>query len=200
MPGDRARHGMEADCEGVPGMWRAQRQRTAIALRPGFASQARRRVALGCAGLLTLAVAAAGCGAHNRSGVGSTPVNGGTATYALPANTTPNYIFPFDPPIYYTIVNLDDLQYYLYRPLYWFGDNGKPYLNKQDSLAYQPKYRGQVVTITLKPGLRWSDGTTITAKDIVFWMNMMKALKADFGGYILHNLPDDVKDIHAVST
>lgn len=181
-------------------MWRAQRHRTPIALRPGPAGPVRRRVALGCAGLLTLAVAAAGCGTHNRSGVGNTPVNGGTATYALPANVTPNYIFPFDPAVVYTIVNLDNLQYFLYRPLYWFGDSGKPYLNEALSLAYQPKFSGQVVTITLKPGLKWSDGTTITAKDIVFWMNMMKALKTDFGGYIPGNLPDDVKNIRAVST
>ena len=181
-------------------MWRAQRQRTPIAFGARSAGPVRHRVALGCAGLLTLAVAAAGCGAHNRSSVGNTPINGRTVTYALPANVTPNYIFPFVPPIEYTIVNLDNLQYFLYRPLYWFGQNGKPYLDEGSSLAYEPKYRGQVVTITLKPNLKWSDGTTVTAKNIMFWMNMMKDLKTDFGGYILGNLPDDVKNIHAVST
>lgn len=127
-------------------------------------------------------------------------MNGGTVTYALPANTTPNYIFPFDPPVVYTIVNLDNLQYPMYRPLYWFGDQGKPFLNKALSLARQPAYSGHVVTITLKPGLKWSNGETVTAQDLVFWMNMMKAEKGNFGGYVQGGLPDNVTDIRAVGT
>jgi peptide/nickel transport system substrate-binding protein len=161
---------------------------------------ARRRVALGCVGLLTLALAAAGCGSHNRSGVGNTPVNGGTATYALPANVTPNYIFPFSPGVDFTIVNLDNLQMLMYRPLYFFGDNGLPYLNEKLSLAYAPQYNGQMVTIRMKPGLVWSNGEPITAQDVVFWMNMMKAVgHTEWGGYIRGDLPDDVTNIHAVS-
>ena len=191
-------------------MWRAQRHGTPIASRAdtaggsasrtGTAGPVRRRAAVSCAALLTAAVAAAGCGTHLQSGAGNTPQNGGTVTYALPANTTPNYIFPLDPPVFYTIVNLDNLQYFLYRPLYWFGDKGKPYLNKALSLAAQPTYDGHVVTIRLKPNLKWTDGESVTAKDVVFWMNMMKAERANFGGYIPGNLPDDVKNIHAVST
>lgn len=182
-------------------MWRAQRRTTPIAFRARSAAPARRRVTVGCAGLLVLAVAAAGCGSRSHSGAGSTPVNGGTVTYALPANVTPNNIFPFDPPVVYTIVNLDNLQYFLYRPLYWFGDNGTPLLNKTLSLAYEPQYHGHVVTIQLKPGIKWSNGELVTAKDIVFWMNMMKAEApaGNWGGYIQGDLPDDVTDIHAVS-
>jgi peptide/nickel transport system substrate-binding protein len=180
-------------------MRRAQRDTTPISPRPS-AGPVRRRVTLGCAGLLTLAVAAAGCGGHNRSSVGNTPVNGRMATYALPANVTPNYIFPFSPGVDFTIVNLDNLQYLLYRPLYWFGDNGLPYLNEKLSLAYQPQYNGQVVTIKIKPNLRWSNGEPITARDVVFWMNMMKAVgHTEWGGYIQGDLPDNVTNIHAVS-
>ena len=181
-------------------MWRAQRDTTPISPRP-YAGQVRRRVTLCCAGLLTLAVAAAGCGGHTKSSVGNTPVNGGLATYALPANVTPNYIFPFSPGVDFTIVNLDNLQMLLYRPLYWFGDNGLPYLNEKLSLAAPPQYNGQVVTIRIKPNLKWSNGEPITARDVVFWMNMMKALaaKGDWGGYIQGDLPDDVTNIHAIS-
>jgi peptide/nickel transport system substrate-binding protein len=181
-------------------MWRAQRQRTPIALRARSTGPVRRRVALGCVGLITLALAAAGCGRPSHSSVGNTPVNYGTVTYALPANVTPNYIFPFSPATVYTIVNLDNLQYFLYRPLYWFGDNGLPFPDWKLSLAYRPQYKGQVVSITIKPNLRWSNGQPITAKDVVFWMNMMKAVApSEWGGYIKGDLPDDVKDIHAVS-
>jgi peptide/nickel transport system substrate-binding protein len=187
-------------------MRRSQWHRISVAqrARPGAATQsgqARRRLAVGCAGLLALALAAGGCGTHAKPSTGTTPVNGGTVTYALPANVTPNYIFPFVPTTFYTITNLDNLQYLMYRPLYWFGNNGLPYLNEQLSLAYLPTYHGQVVTIKLKPNLHWSNGALMTAKDVMFWMNMMKALaKKDFGGYVPGDLPDDVRNIHAVGT
>ncbi|HEX7163474.1 MAG TPA: ABC transporter substrate-binding protein [Trebonia sp.] len=37
---------------------------------------------------------------------GGTPQNGGTATFALPPSTTPNYIFPFSSSTYFSAVNL----------------------------------------------------------------------------------------------
>jgi len=181
-------------------MRRAQRHETAIAFRPRFASMVRRRVALGCVGLLTLAVAAAGCGTHDKAGAGGTPINGRMVTYALPANVTPNFIFPFAGGSDFTIVNLDNLQYFLYRPLYWFGDKGLPYLNEKLSLAYRPQYSGQVVTIRLKPNLHWSNGELITAKDLMFWINMSRnaQTKTDYGGYVPNGFPDNIKDARAV--
>jgi peptide/nickel transport system substrate-binding protein len=181
-------------------MRRAQRHETAIAFRPRFASAARRRVALGCVGLLTLAVAAAGCGTHGKTGTGNTPINGRMVTYALPANVTPNYIFPFAGGADFTIVNLDNLQYFLYRPLYWFGDQGLPYLNEKLSLAYKPQYSGQVVTIKMKPNLHWSNGELITAKDLMFWINMSRdpQTKTAYGGYVPNGFPDNIKDARAV--
>src|SRR5215469_9262427 len=175
-----------ADCEGVAAMWRAQRRGTWTGLRARSAGAVRRRAAAGCAGLLALAVVAAGCGNHKGSNTGNTPVNGRMVTYALSAGATPNFIFPFAPSTFYTIVNLDNLQYLLYRPLYWFGDSGLPYLNEKLSLAYQPRYKGHVVTFRLKPGLRWSDGTPLTAQNVVFWMNMLKveAPLNNWGGFV----------------
>lgn len=183
-------------------MWRAQRHTTKSGLRARSAGLARRKVAVGCAGLLAVTMVAAGCGTHKGSNAGTTPRNGGTVTYALTAGQNPNFIFPFAPGTVFTIVNIDNLQYFLYRPLYWFGDRGLPYLNKQLSLAYTPTYNHQVVTIRLKPGLKWSNGTSITAKNMLFWMNMMKAEAplGNWGGYVKHRLPDNVTNIHAVGT
>src|SRR5215469_4192549 len=208
MPGDRVGQHTSADCEGVPAMRRAQRHGivagssagpggTATS-RPAEGGRARRRVALSTAALLALAITAAGCGGNNKTVTGNTPVNGGAVNYALPANVTPNFILPFEPAVYFTVVNTDNLSYLLYRPLYWFGDQGLPYLNERLSLAYQPQYNGQVVTVKLKPGIRWSDGTVVTAKDVVFWMHMMKAERSNWGGYVPNGLPDNVKDIRAV--
>jgi len=157
-------------------MRRGLRQRSMLDhLQNPHASRGR-AMAAWAAGALACALAAAGCAAGASPNTGHIPTSGGTATYALPANTTPNYIFPFTPSQYFTVVNTDNLQYLLYRPLYWFGDRGLPYLNPQLSLAEPPRYQGQTVTIRIKHGYYWSDKTPVTAQDVVFWMNMMKAV------------------------
>ena len=76
-----------------------------------------------------------------------------------------------------------------------------PYLNEGMSLALPPTYQGQVVTIKLKPGWKWSNGAPITAKDIMFWMNMMRAeAKSNWGGYVPGGIPDNVTNVRAVGT
>lgn len=168
----------------------------------------RRRAAAWAAGLIALSVSAAGCGLAGGQSAGHTPVSGGSVSYALAPNSAPNYIFPFTPGLYFTVVNTDNLQYLLYRPLYWFGGNGQPYLNDKLSLARAPVYKGQTVTIKLKP-YRWSDNTRVTAADVVFWMNMMKAVVAysirtssnsvNWGGYVPGEFPDNVSSVSAPS-
>lgn len=175
--------------------------RESLARWPGPGRPVRKRLTAGCAGLLALGLVATGCGAKGHSPTGNTPMSGGTATFALPANVTPNYIFPFDSGTWFTIVNLDNLQYLLYRPLYWWGDKGLPYLNESLSLAEAPVYKGQTLTIKMKPGLTFSDGTSITAKNVMFWMNMMQAeAHTSWGGYVPNGIPDNVKNVHAVGT
>ena len=46
-------------------------------------------------GAVALALAAAGCAGSTSSAVGTTPVCGGTATWAELPSDIPNYIFPF---------------------------------------------------------------------------------------------------------
>ena len=70
----------------------------------------------------------------------------------------------------------------MYRPLYWFGRGSQPVLNRSLSLANPPVFNGQKVTITLKHYL-WSNGTPVTAQNVVFWLNMMLAVPQDYGGY-----------------
>jgi peptide/nickel transport system substrate-binding protein len=132
--------------------------------------------AAGAAGLV-LVLAACGASAGSRT-VATTPVNGGTATYAIQPASNVNYIFPFmggTAGTHYTIYNVNDFQYLMYRPLYWFGQGVQPYLNESLSLAYKPVYHGQRVSITLKRNYKWSNGEPVDAKDVVFWMNMMQA-------------------------
>src|SRR5580698_9957492 len=132
---------------------------------------------------LAAAVAAAGCaGSSNSSGSGGTPVTGGTAVMAEPPTNTPNYIFPFTSSAYISVINASYLTYLMYRPLYWFGDNGQPTVNNSLSLASPPTFSGNKVTINLKHYM-WSNGQPVTAQDVMFWLNMMQALPQDWGAY-----------------
>ena len=144
------------------------------------------------------ALVAAGCSSSSTTASSSsTPVNGGTATYAGQPSTPPNYIFPYIAGPYATTANVFYLQALLYRPLYWFGDNGQPTMNPSLSLANAPTFSGNNVTITMKHYM-WSNGTPVTAQNVVFWLHMQEALPQDYGAY--SGFPANVKDIKAVSS
>jgi peptide/nickel transport system substrate-binding protein len=116
-----------------------------------------------------------------------------TATFAEEPGSQPNYIFPITGLNAFTVANLAQFQYLMYRPLYWFGTNGQVKLNTSLSLADPPVYSadGKSVTITLK-GWKWSDGTQITARDIQFWQNLVTANKGNWAGYSPGEYPDNV--------
>jgi peptide/nickel transport system substrate-binding protein len=141
-----------------------------------------------------LVLAAAGCTGGNRTPAGATPVRGGTAAYALPSGVTPDYIFPFLNSQHYAIPNVLYFTQLMYRPLYWFGTGDQPVLNRALSLAAPPAFHGRTVTITLKR-YRWSDGTAVTAQDVVFWLHMMLAVPEDWGGAT--GFPQNVTGIRA---
>ena len=133
---------------------------------------------------------------------GGTPIKGGTATWAELPSDTPNFIFPFDPPGLFSVVNISQFQYLMYRPLYWFGQGTTPDLNLTLSVGTNPVYSNGSKTITI--GLNhyaWSNGETVTAQDVVFWMNMMHAEKNNFGAYVpgINAIPDDVTSVVATS-
>ncbi|MGB6457493.1 MAG: ABC transporter substrate-binding protein, partial [Streptosporangiaceae bacterium] len=166
----------------------------------------RRVLAAGCA-MAGLAALAAACGpASSAASGGTTAVTGGTATYAMAPGSVPTYIFPFidsDVPAGFSVTNVNEFQYLMYRPLYWFGTGVNPYLNSQLSLAYLPTYSGHTVTITLKPTYKWSNGEPVDADDVVFWMNMMFAEANSptnaWIGTTPDGLPGDVNNVRAVS-
>jgi peptide/nickel transport system substrate-binding protein len=135
------------------------------------------------AGVVALALAAAGCAGSGSSTAGTTPVSGGTATWAEQPSDTPNYIFPFTSSEFISVSNLNDFSYMLYRPLYWFGTGAAPTLNNSLSLANPPTFSGNQVTITLKHYM-WSNGQAVTAQNVMFWLNMLSAVgDVDWGAY-----------------
>jgi peptide/nickel transport system substrate-binding protein len=113
----------------------------------------------------------------------------------MPAGITSDWIFPF-----YAITNAsvyDDqqFQWLMYRPLYMFGGNNNTQVTINYSLspAERPIYShgGKTVVVNLK-GWKWSDGETVDARSLIFFLNMAKAEKSNWYAYSAGLLPDNV--------
>ena len=163
---------------------------------PGTAArQARRRAWTAAALAVAGALGLASCGPGGPAGPAGTgpPVQGGTAYFAEQPLTPPTYIFPLVSGQYFTIANTNDLQTLLYQPLYWYGDKGSTSIDYGLSIGNPPVYSdgNRVVTITLKHRV-WSDGETVSSRDVGFWINLLKANKADWASYVPGGFPDNV--------
>jgi peptide/nickel transport system substrate-binding protein len=89
----------------------------------------------------------------------------------------------------------------MFRPLYWFGVGESPVVNNPLSLANPPQWSADSKTVTIQlKGWKWSNGQTISASDVLFWLNMMKVEKDNYGGYVPGYFPDNVSGWKAVGT
>jgi peptide/nickel transport system substrate-binding protein len=79
---------------------------------------------LATASALVVAACSSSGTSSNANSTGGTKIAGGTATWALQPSSVPNYIFSFTSGTYSSTVNIEEFQYLMYRPLYWFG-NGR---------------------------------------------------------------------------
>jgi peptide/nickel transport system substrate-binding protein len=166
----------------------------------------RRRAAVAMVvGAVLLGVA--GCGGGGDGGgkpdvsgapkqTGGTKQPGGTAVFAQRPGSVPDYIFPIVDGAHYSVTNIEQFQRLMWRPLYWYGDGDKPILNETLSLAEPPVYSdgNRKVSITLKD-YDWSDGKPVTARDLVFVLNLIKANKATWAAYLPGYLPDNLKKV-----
>jgi peptide/nickel transport system substrate-binding protein len=120
-------------------------------------------------------------------------VKGGTAYFAEQPGSAPTYIFPFINQSVFTNVNLYNFQILMFRNLYFFGNGAKAQINYKQSLAYAPVFSNGDKTITIKmKGWKWSDGSTVDARDLIFWMNLLKANKTIWASYTPGAFPDNV--------
>jgi peptide/nickel transport system substrate-binding protein len=153
--------------------------------------------------LLTLAAAGAlllsACGGAKSAAPTGKRQSGGTVYWAEGAGAPPNYIFPLESASYYTGANSEDFSYLSWLPVYWFGQGSAPTINWSLSLGYKPVYSdgGRVVTVKLK-SYAWSDGKPVTATDVLFWMQLLKANKENWGAYVTGDFPDNVTSMHTV--
>ena len=126
---------------------------------------------------VTLAAGAGLLLAACSGGSSSGSAAGRTVTFAEAAGGAPNYILPLASGSYFTTSNLAQFSLEMYLPLYWFGNHGEPTVNYALSVADPPVFsdHNTVVTINLKHW-NWSNGQPITARDVVFWMNLLSAV------------------------
>ena len=153
------------------------------------------------AALVVLALSA--CGGGSSSGTNGTTSSapaqqGGTAYLAQGTQAAPNYIFPFASLQFFSTTNFQGFMNLMYRPLYWFGKGATPDLNLSLSLAGAPQYSngGRTIKVTMKP-YKWANGQTVTAQDVMFWMNMLKVEKLNWAGYAAGTIPDDLTSVTA---
>jgi len=152
-------------------------------------------VAVSATSLLLLAA----CGSTSTSSSSSNAkVQGGTAYFAEQPLSPPTYIFPLMNGANESNVNLYEFDNLMFRNLYFFGVNGEAKINYAESLAYAPVYSNndRTVTIHLK-GWKWSDGETVDARDLVFWMNLLEANKDQWFDYVPGYFPDNVVSYRA---
>jgi peptide/nickel transport system substrate-binding protein len=165
--------------------------------------QRRRKISVaGVAAVAATALLAAGCGSSSSSGNSNTSTSAKNAVATLPivTGTGANCIFPFEGTQCYSVANYEDFEYQMVLPLYTFGGNSETNVtvNYVQSPADQPVYKngGKTVVINFK-GWKWSDGQSVDAKDLIFFLNMLEAEKTAFAGYSPGLLPDNVTSYSA---
>jgi len=158
--------------------------------------QSRRKLRAAGAAAAAIALLAAGCGTSSSSSGPSSggKVTGGTITLANISGAGANWIFPFASSAYYSVVNYEDFIYLMDRMLYMFGNNGSSVaVNYAQSPASAPSYTngGKTLTITMK-GWKWSNGETVDANDLMFWLNLDEAEFTSFAGYSPGGIPNNI--------
>ncbi|MHB1583437.1 MAG: ABC transporter substrate-binding protein [Acidimicrobiales bacterium] len=148
-------------------------------------------------GVLALAVSLVVVAPATGASAAASP-KGGTVVFAEQPQAPPNFIFPFMNLAYFSVYNINQFQYLMYRPLYWFGKGTTPDLNLQLSLADNPVFSKNNTQVVIKlKNYKWSDGESVTAQDVMFWMNMLHAEKTNWAAYAPggNQIPDNVKNV-----
>ncbi len=152
------------------------------------------------AGAAAIALAAAGCSSSSTTTTSTgAPVKGGTVTFADLPTDIPNWIFPMMTLTYFSVANSQGLQYMMYRPLYFYGgEDTSPTIAPSLGPADAPQYTdgGKTVVINLK-GWKWSDGETVDADDVIFWLHMMSAEFTSWAGSAPGGIPTNITSMAA---
>jgi peptide/nickel transport system substrate-binding protein len=184
---------------------RSLRSRRVLAAGAGVGALAMVLAACGSSGTTT---SSGGSKASTTGLYGSLPASGtvskgGTITIGQLKGSTPEYAMPITPAAVASVYGSYDFIDLMNQPLYWSPTGSTPAVDQSLSLADLPTYSGgnKTVTIKIKPGWKWSDGTPVTAQDVVFYIDVLRqAVKespANFSNYTPGFFPDNVSSATA---
>jgi peptide/nickel transport system substrate-binding protein len=187
--------------------------------RGGMDMQTIKRSSRAATGVVIVALFAAACGSSGSSGSAAVPegvptsgpgftqptspsgtkIPGGTVYFTQGPNASPNYIFPMYTFDVCSTPNVNEFMDMMYRPLYWYGNNYSPTVDYNYSIGRKPVFSNGDKTVTIKLNVwKWSDGETLTSRDLVFWMNMLKASPStEWCGYLPGFFPGNVTSYSA---
>lgn len=153
---------------------------------------------IGASALLALAACSGSGGTSSANG--GKPASGGIVTFAESAGYAPTWILPFYPGSFDTIQEQGWFENFMWPPLYNTSNGASPGVSFAHSLGNPPTYSAndKIATITIKHW-KWSDGTPVTTRDLIFWFNLLKANKTEWGPYLPGKFPDNVTSIKAVN-
>ncbi len=176
-------------------------------------------VALLCAGALGLSA----CSSNGSSGNKSAPSESNAYAYGkIPAPSSqikpggvlhvaedngadPSWIFPITPAANSSVYVTQQFQYLSWRTLYWSPKGSTPTWDYSRSMSDgKPTVSsdGKTFTIKLNGKYTWSDGSKVSAQDVLFYFDLYKAgvkeSAANSGNYTPGQFPDNVTAAKAV--
>lgn len=128
---------------------------------------------------------------------------GGTVAMGMSAGATPTWILPITPSANGSVYTANFFQYLMWRPLWWTPVSDKLDVNYTQSLAPKPVFSNgnKTVTINMKTNWKWNDGQPVTANDVIFNVDIMKAAVAinpsNVGAFSPGYFPDNVTSMTA---
>lgn len=151
----------------------------------------------------------AGCGSApttSATSTGGTTHQHGTIVYALPPLVSINWYQPLRPAPYNSAYDAEAASM-MYKGLFHIGKNAKVNFNRSIASSIKWNSQGTLYTIKINPKWHWSNGQSVTANDVLFTWNLIKAASsssapapwpyanADFGG-----IPNLVQSVNVVNS
>jgi len=124
----------------------------------------------------------------------------GSITYALPPGAVPNWILPMPTAAFNSVYNVFNFEWQMWPPLYYAPDGSTPTVDPSLSVANTPTFSNgdKTMTITVKPW-KWSNGQTVTSKDVLFTFDVIKAAikqsPANWAPYVPGYFPDIISSM-----
>jgi peptide/nickel transport system substrate-binding protein len=118
-----------------------------------------------------------------------------TFTYAMSPGAVPNWILPMPTAAFNSVYNVYNFEWQMWPPMYYAPDGSTPTVDNELSPANAPVWSNgdKTMTITVKPW-KWSNGQTLTSKDLLFTFDEIKAAvkasPANWAPYVPGFFPD----------